>query len=443
MKYVKNAAGLHIAYWTLGDSQPDLIWVPNFTGNADVMWQWEPLARFLGEVASLGRLVQFDSAGTGGSDPIEPDALPTMEQWMDDVRCVMDAEDIERATLLSMDSGGPVATLFAATHPDRCAGLMLFDSFARLEQAPDYPIGNPQNEREAALDGWEAVWGTGKQVNLTVPELADDEEFRAWCAFLERASGPYRMRRPIFEMISRLDVRDVLPAVRVPTTVVHRTGDRFIRIAHGRYLAEHIPGARFVEVPGTSHYPFFGDTEPILREIREFVTGSRESPDADDERILATVLFTDIVDSTKRAVEIGDRRWREVLDRHDAIVRDSLQRFRGREIKSTGDGFLATFDGPARAVRCARAIRDVARSAGIDIRAGLHTGEIEIRGEDVGGLSVHVGARVSALAGGGEVFVSQTVKDLTIGSGLTFDERGAHELKGVPGEWRVYSVVDE
>lgn len=440
IKYVKNAAGLNVAYWTFGEGPPDILWVPNFTGNCDVLWMHEPLARYLRKLSSIGRLTAFDSSGTGGSDPIEPDKLPTIEQWMDDVRAVMDAEKIDRATLFAFDSGGPVVTTFAATHPDRCASLILVNSYARLQRADDYPPGVPEELNSQAIDFWLSIWGTGSQLAITAPSLADDESWREWFAMLERLSGPPMMRRPVFEMISSIDVRDVLPTVHVPTLVIHRTGDRWIRVGHGRYLAEHIADAQYIELQGDDHYPFIGDTESILREVRAFVGGARE--EFVEDRVLATVLFTDIVDSTKHAARLGDQRWRDLLDRHDDAVRDALGLFRGREVKTTGDGFLATFDGPARAVRCARKVKDTAHSMGIEIRAGLHCGEMEMRRDDVGGLAVHVGARVAALAGAGEVLVSQTVKDLTIGSGLSFVDRGVQSLKGIPGEWRIYALDD-
>jgi class 3 adenylate cyclase len=440
IKYVENAAGLNVAYWTHGEGPPEILWVPNFTGNCDVLWMHEPMARYLRKLSSIGRLTSFDSSGTGGSDPIEPDKLPTMEQWMDDVRAVMDAEKIDRATMFAFDSGGPVVMTFAATHPDRVAGLILVNSFARLQRADDYPQGYPPELNAQAVDFWLSIWGTGSQLAITAPSLAGDESWQEWFAMLERMSGPPLMRRPVFEMISSIDVRDVLPALHVPTLVLHRAGDRWIRVAHGRYLAENIPDAKYMEMEGEDHYPFIGDTESILREVRAFVAGARE--EWVEDRVLATVLFTDMVDSTKHAARLGDRQWRVLLDRHDEAFRDVLAQFRGREVKTTGDGFLATFDGPARAVRCARKVRDAALSLGIEVRAGLHCGEMEVRGDDVGGLAVHVGARVAAMADAGEVLVSQTVKDLTIGSGLTFVDRGLTTLKGIPGEWRIYAVAD-
>lgn len=439
-KYAINRAGLNLSYCTLGDGPNTILWVPNFVGRVDVLWLNPSMNRFLGRLATVGRLVAFDMAGMGGSDPIAPDELPTMEQWMDDVRVILDAESIERVTLICMDSAAAPGALFAATHPDRVSGMVLFGSFARLERDDDYPLGIPRELRERAVDGWMRVWGTGKQLTITSPSLANDEITREWSAFIERASGPRRLWRPIFEMIAQIDIRDVLPAIRVPTLVMHRTDDHWVNVELGRWLAQHIPGARFAELPGDDHYPFFGDSEAVLREIRAFVSGEHDVAGAED-RALATLLFTDIVDSTARAADLGDSQWRVLLDRHDDGVRAALGRFRGREVKTMGDGFLATFDGPARAVRCALEITDLARAIGLQVRAGLHTGEIEIRGEDVAGIAVALAARVAASAGPGEVLTSQTVKDLTIGSGLAFDDRGAYALKGLPGEWRLYAVT--
>lgn len=438
IKYAKNLAGRNVAYWTFGEGPPDILWMSNFSGVNDGTWMWEPTARFLRGMSSIARTTHFDCSGTGGSDPIEGNRIPTLEDWMDEARIVMDAEGIERATLVGVDSGGPASIVFAATHPDRCAGLFLFNTFATLTRDDEYPFGYPAELRDKAIAMWLNQWGTGGQLALTAPSVADDEDMRDWMGFLERMSGPVSMRRPIFEMIAGLDVRPILPTLQVPTLVVHRTRDRWLLPEHGKYLAENIPGARYVEHPGIDHYPFFGDVDAVLAELGEFVTGVRADRH-DEERVLATVLFTDIVDSTRLAAEAGDRTWRLTLDRHDNAVRDAIKRFRGREIKTMGDGFLATFDGPARAVRCAHAIRTAAGSLGLQIRAGLHCGEVELRGEDVGGISVHVGSRVAELADPGEVLVSQTVKDLTIGSDLVFQDRGIHELKGVPGDWRVYA----
>jgi len=437
--YVQNASGLNVSYLTLGRGSQDIVWMPNFTGRMDAAWLNPILQRFLRRLASIGRLLSFDTSGTGGSDPIPPDQLPTMEQWMDDIRAVMDAEGSERATLFAMDSAGALAMVFAATHPDRVQRLVLANSYARLASDHDYPLGFPLEAQRAGVEWWLKRWGTGTQLELTAPSIAGDESYRDWMGFVERSSAPRRMWRAIFEMIGSIDVRHVLPAIRVPTLVIHRAGDRWIPAALGRFVADSIAGARFVEVPGEDHYPWLGDTEPIFAEVRPFVTGPNVLA-FDEDRALATLLFTDIVGSTARAAEIGDARWRDLLDRHDDGVRIALDRFRGREIKTTGDGFLASFDGPARAVRCALAIAAFARDLGIEVRAGLHTGEVELRGDDIAGLSVALASRVAALAGPGQVLTSQTVKDLTIGSGLGFDDRGMHTLKGVPGEWRVFEA---
>lgn len=440
MKFARNRSGLHIAYTTLGEGPPHLVWVPNFTSHVDAWWLLKPATRFVESMVRIGGLLQFDQPGTGASDPVPPDALPTMEQWMDDVRVVMDAEGIERATLIAEDAAGPVALLFGSSHPERVEGLVLMNSYARMERAPDYPWGFPPEIRERATDHWAAMWGTGEQLRITAPRYAHDAELRRSYALVERLSAAPSMARALFDMIPSVDVRDVLPAVRVPTLIIHRTDDPWIRVEHGRYLAEHIKGARYVELPGDAHYGYIlGDTDEVVGRIAEFVTGAPREAD-DTERILATLLFTDIVDSTPRAVQLGDKAWRSLLDQHDATIRELVERYRGRPIKSTGDGFLATFDGPARAVRCAAAIREATRGLGVQIRAGLHTGEIELRGEDIGGVAVHVASRVAGRAGAEDVLVSQTVKDLTIGSGIDYDERGEHDLKGVPGPWRLYTA---
>jgi class 3 adenylate cyclase len=440
VKFAKNTAGLNIAYTILGEKPPDLVWVPNFTSHVDGWWLVKPATSFIASMVGFGRLLQFDQPGTGASDPVPPDALPTMEQWMDDVRVVMDAEQVGRATLIAEDSGGPVALLFGAMHPDRVQGLVLVNSYARMERAPDYPWGFPPEIRNQAVARWSKMWGTGEQLRITAPRYADDPEMRRFFGLYERLAAAPSMARALFGMISQIDVRDVLPAVRVPTLVLHRRHDPWIHVEHGRYLAEHIPGARFIELAGDAHYAYaFGDTGEIVNHIAEFVTGVPRAAH-DTERILTTLLFTDIVDSTQRAVELGDKAWQALLSQHDTAARDLVALYRGRVIKSTGDGLLATFDGPARAVRAAGAIRDATHRLGLIIRAGLHTGEVELRGEDVAGVAVHVAARVEAAAGGGDVLVSQTVKDLTIGSGIAYAERGEHALKGVPGTWRLYDA---
>lgn len=357
---------------------------------------------------------------------------------MDDVRAVMDTVDCERAALLGVSEGGPMNILFAATYPERTSALVLLNTFARPYRGADYPLGTPLENLEPFLDSVAAHWGEGVSLWGLAPSVAGDARMRASWGRYERMSASPGAAAALLRMVAGVDVRHILPAIQVPTLVLHRTGDKFVPPDQGRYLAAHIPGARHVEVPGSDHLYCAGDADAVLDEIEEFLTGQRAHRET--ERVLATVLFTDIVESTRQAAELGDRRWRDVLDSHEALARRQLDRFRGRAVKMTGDGMLAAFDGPARGIRCAGAIVQGARQLGIDVRAGLHTGECEVRAEDLGGIAVHIGARVAALAARGEVLASSTVKDLVAGSGLTFADRGSHTLKGVPGEWRVYAV---
>jgi class 3 adenylate cyclase len=436
-RYARSKDG-HVAYQIVGDGPRDLVFIPSWTSNVEAMWEEPSLARFLRCLARFSRLLCFDKRGTGVSDPVPLAALPTLEQWMDDVRTVMDAASSERAALLGHGEGGQMAMLFAATHPERTAALILGDTSARLVRDVDYPWGVPSDWVPRFLHLTEDFWGSGSTVDLVAPSAAHDERFRRWYARFERlAIGP-RAAVAMSAFTLERDLRGVLPTIRVPTLVLHRAGDRFIRVGHGRYLAEHIPGAKYVELSGKDHLFYVGDTEAVVGEIEEFLTGARPVPEID--RVLSTVLFTDIVGSTERAARLGDRAWRALLDTHHDIVRRELERHRGREVKTVGDGFLATFDGPARAIRCACAIRDGVRSLGIEIRAGLHSGECELMKDDVGGIAVHIGARVVASASPGEVLVSGTVKDLVAGSGLRFVDRGVHNLHGVPGAWRLFAV---
>lgn len=358
---------------------------------------------------------------------------------MDDVRAVMDAAGSKRAALFGISEGGPMCITFAAAYPDRTSAVVLYGTFARLTGAPDYPIGSPPEALEQFTDRMADGWGTGVSVRAFAPSLAGDEAFRRSWGRLERLSVSPAGIRTLLRIIQATDVRHVLRVVRVPTLVLHRDGDRVVPIALGRYIAEGIPGARFIALLGADHAPSVGDMDALIGEVEEFVTGVRHAPETD--RILATVMFTDIARSTERAAEVGDRRWRELLDAYQAMVRRELGRFRGREIDTAGDGFLASFDGPARAIRCALAAVEGARRLGLEIRAGLHTGECELMGDKLGGIAVHVGARVMASAAPGEVLVSSTVKDLVAGAGIAFESRGAHTLKGVPGEWGLYRVT--
>ena len=404
----------------------------------ELVWEYEPLARMLEGLGSFARVINFDRRGSGLSDPV-PEA-PTLEQRMEDVRAVMDAAGSERAALIGISEGASMSILMAATHPERVRALVCCGGMARSTPDDDYPLGTP---KEALVEaGAELVaphWGTGAMIEVAAPSHADDPAARAMFARLERSSASPGMLGQLALMFFDIDVRDVVPTVQVPALILHRAHDRLVNIRHGRWLADHMPNARFVELPGDDHAIWYEEPELILGEVQEFLTGTRDAPEP--ERVLATVLFTDIVDSTRTASELGDQRWREVLESHDRAVGDALGQFGGRRIKSTGDGFLATFDGPARAIRCARAIVDSAPDQGIRVRAGVHTGECEVMGQDIGGIGVHIAARVSALAGPDEVLVSRTVKDLVAGSGLEFTDRGEHELKGVPDSWRLFAAA--
>ena len=425
-----------IAYRVTGEGTLDVVLVPGAFTHLEHM-QLEPRAvRFSQRLASFARLITFDKRGTGLSDRAV--AIPTLEQRMDDVRAVMDAVGSERAALIGVSEGGPMSMLFAATYPERTIALVLYGTFARGSWAEDYPWARRDEEREAYLTAMRNAWGTGMSIERYVPSLAGDSAFRQWWAALERTAVSPGAAVALARMNAEIDARHVLDAIRVPTLVVHRTGDRVARVEHGRYIAERVPGAKYVELPGEDHVPIAGDMDRMLDEIEEFLTGVRPVPERD--RVLATVMFTDIVGSTERAVALGDHAWRALLDNHDQLVRDRINRFRGRCVKTTGDGVLATFDGPGRAVRCAQAIRDDVHAIGISVRAGLHSGEVELRGDDVGGIAVHIGARVAAIAQPGQVLVSSTVKDLVAGSGLSFSEAGDHTLKGVPGTWRLFAV---
>ena len=436
-RYARSEEG-HVGYQIVGDSPLDLVFIPSWVSNVDAMWEEPSLARFLRRLATFSRLLCFDKRGTGVSDPVPLAALPTLEEWMDDVRTVMDAAGSKRAALLGQREGGQMAMLFAATYPERTSALILVDTSARAIRDVDYPWGLPPDRVPRLLQRVEDDWGTGLNLDIIAPSVAHDERFRRWYARYERlAMGP-RAATTTYAAYLERDLRGVLRSIRVPTLVLHRVGDRHIRLGHGRYLAEHIPGAKCVELPGEDHLFHVGVTEAMLGEIEEFLTGVRPLPESD--RVLATVLFTDIVTSTERSAQVGDRRWKDLLDQHDSLIRPELERHRGRLVKNTGDGILATFDGPARAIRCAQAIAASMKSLGIEVRAGLHTGEVELRGDDVTGIGVNIAARVMDAAGPGEVVVSSTVKDLVAGSGLRFADRSTHDLRGVPGEWRLFAV---
>lgn len=434
-----RSGDLRIAYAVFGEGPVDFVFVPGFVSHLEAWWEAGPAARFFGRIASFSRLIMFDKRGTGLSDPFV--GVPTLEERIDDVRAVMEAVDSESAFVCGLSEGGPMSVLFSATYPDRTRGLVLIGATARVVEAPDYPIGHPPDLLEGILEEIDDSWGQGALMDIFIPSLVDNDYARSLWARFQRMGGSPGTARAMMQALGEIDVRHILPNIQVPTLVIHRTDERVIPASHAHYLVEHIPDARLLEVPGVDHFPWLGDADPILEAIEEFTTGSRHH--VDEDRVLATVLFTDIVDSTRQAAATGDRRWREVLDAHDAIGAREVERFRGRRVKTTGDGMLATFDGPARGVRCAQAVRDRVAEVGVQIRAGLHVGEVELRGEDVGGLAVHIGARVAALAGPGEIVVSRTVRDLVAGSGLRFAERGEHELKGVPDRWPLYAVASD
>ncbi|MGH2795170.1 MAG: adenylate/guanylate cyclase domain-containing protein, partial [Actinomycetota bacterium] len=400
-------------------------------------WEWLEIAGFLERLASFSRLIIFDKRGTGLSDPVPVSTPATIEQRMDDVRAVMDAAGSERAALLGLSEGGPMSMVFAATYPERTTALILTGTFARATSAPDYDIGVPREFVEPAIDEIIDSWGEGLILQLAAPSM-DTPANRKELGRYERSAASPGMVRALMRLNLDIDVRPILSTINVPTLVLHREGDRMTPVEMGRYLAEHIPGAKMVALSGVDHVPWAGDVDRFVDEIQEFLTGSRV--EARPDRVLATVMFNDIVSSTERAAEMGDRAWKKVLDRFYETAGRQVERFGGRLVQTTGDGVLATFDGPARGVRSATAIREAVRPLGIEIRAGLHTGECELRGSNIGGIAVHIGARVSAKAGAGEVLVSRTVRDLVVGSGLEFGDRGEHELKGVPGTWQLFSV---
>jgi class 3 adenylate cyclase len=436
-RYVKRRDG-HVAYQIFGDGPLDLVFIPGWVSNVEVMWEEPLLARFLDRLSTFSRVLCFDKRGSGVSDPVPLAALPSLEQWMDDVRTVMDAAGLARAAMLSSGEGGQMAMLFAATYPERVSALVLVATSARYLRDVDYPWGLPADRVPRLLERIEDTWGTVGALEVLAPSIARDERLGRWFARYERLGMGPRAAATMFAAYLERDLRGILSFIRVPTLVLHRAEDRYFRVGHGRYLAEHIPDGKYVELPGEDNLMVVGDVDTILGEIEEFLTGVRPVPEID--RVLATVLFTDIVTSTARSAQVGDRRWKELLDQHDTLIRPELERHRGRLVKNTGDGIMATFDGPARAIRCAQAIATTVKSLGIEVRAGLHTGEVELRGEDVTGIGVNIAARVMDAAGPGEVVVSSTVKDLVAGSGLRFSDRGDHDLRGVPGEWRLFAV---
>ena len=436
--YAKSG-DVHIAYQVIGKGPIDLVFVPGFVSHVEASWQSTTRAKFFNRLASFSRLILFDKRGTGLSD--RSSQLFSLEQRMDDVRAVMDAAGSQRAAIFGISEGGPMSILFAATYPERTSALIMYGAYAKRAWAEDYPFGWRDEDWVAFFDNVENHWGTtrGLDLNIWAPSVAHDEHVWEDVAKYMRSAASPGAVRAVMQMNREIDVRHVLPSIRVPTLITHRIGDRNISIQQARYMAERIPGARLVELPGDDHMAWFGDIDDILSEVEEFLTGVRPKPEAD--RVLATILFTDIAGATERAAEMGDQKWSHLLARHHELIRGELNRFRGREIDTAGDGFFATFDGPARAIICAKAIQSELTKLGLTVRIGLHTGECEVMDEKVSGIAVHIGARVVNYAAPGEILVTSTVKDLVAGSGLSFADRGEYELKGVPGKWRLFESV--
>ena len=443
-----QSGDLNIAYQVIGEGPIDLVFIPSWFSHIELYWQNPYVEKILEHLASFSRVITFDQRGTGMSDPVPLTALPTLEERIDDIRAVMDAAGSERAAIFGGTYSGPLACFFAASHPDRTSALILYNAMARLLYADDYRHGLARDDLEDYLEETGKGWGRPESMRRNTftraPEARRrlprfDPQLQDFFTLYQRMSispgAAVAMQRMNFET----DVRDVLPVIGVPTLVVHMRDNPNVVVEHGRYLAGHIPGAAYVELDGSNPLWWHDGTEHVYDEVEEFLTGARQPTEPD--RILATVLFTDVVSSTERLASLGDRRWRDVVELHDSASRRQVERYRGRIVRTTGDGMLATFDGPARAIHCAVAVRDAVRNIGLEMRAGLHTGEIELMKDDLSGIAVHIGARVSAMARPGEVLVSRTVKDLVAGSGLTFEDRGPQTLKGVPDQWEVYAVV--
>lgn len=431
---------VNIAYQVVGDGPRDLVYIPGWVSNVEVMWEDRAMAGFLNRLASFTRLITFDKRGTGMSDRVAPDQLPSLEVRMDDLRAVMDQVGSTKATLLGHSEGGNMSILFAATYPDRVDRLILVGSYAKRVWSDDYPWAPTPEERQANIKETEEHWGDAESIIVYMASsLADDEAFKQWISKYARLGASPKDAATLLRMNTEIDTRSILPSISVPTLCIYKTGDLDVNIEEGRWMASRIPDSKFVEIQGGDHWLAAGGGEEVLDAVEEFVTGQLMERPA--TRVLTTVLFTDIVGSTELASTMGDEAWKELLNRHNEIVRTMIRQFRGREVSTAGDGFLATFDGPARAVNAARAISDSVAALGFQIRAGVHTGEVELVGEDVAGISVHIGARIAGLGEPGDILVSRTVKDLVAGSGLTFEERGSYELKGVPETWQVFAAT--
>jgi pimeloyl-ACP methyl ester carboxylesterase len=434
-RYAANGT-VNIAYQLVGEGPRDLVFVPGFVSNVEVAWEEPHFARFLERLASFSRLILFDKRGTGLSDRVAD--MPSLEVRMDDVRTVMKAVGSERAALFGISEGASMCVLFAATYPERTEAVIMAGGYARRAWAPDHPWGKTEEQYQSWIDTIQREWGGPIDIEARAKSLHHDPSFRQWWGrYLRMGASPADAAR-IVRLTAEVDVRHVLPTIQIPALILHAVGDPTVDVRYSRYMAERIPGAKYIELPSADHLPWHAESDIVVDEVAEFLTGVR--PLHEPDRVLATVLFTDIVGATAKAASLGDRRWRELLNSHHAAVRRNLVRFRGREIDTAGDGFFAAFDGPARAVQCACAVVDAVQPLGLEIRAGLHTGECELMGAKMGGIAVHIGARIAALAGAGEALVSSTVKDLVAGSGLRFADRGVKLLKGVPGEWHIFAV---
>jgi class 3 adenylate cyclase len=431
-----RAGDVHVAFQVFGEGPLDLVVVPGWVSHVEVIWEEPQAAAFLRRLADFARVIMFDKRGTGMSDPLFH--APALDERLEDVTAVMDAAGCERAALLGYSEGGPLALMFAATYPARTTAVMPYGSYARIMRADDYPEGMTEKIAEMFFEGVKRAGDTGELYDVVVPSRSGDLQFRDWFARITRLSASPQMLVHYFKANMSIDVRSLLGSVRAPALVLHRVGDNLVRVGHGRYLAAHIPGARYVELDGGDHWPWFGDADSVVEEIEEFLTGMRHAPSTD--RTLATVLFTDIVDSTGHVKRVGDTAWRRTLDAHDDVVRRQVERFRGRIAKQTGDGVLATFDGPARATQCAVSLLDATRAIGLEVRAAIHVGECETRGDDVAGVAVHLCARILDKARAGEVLTSATVRDLVTGSGFRFEDRGRHVLKGFDEPFHLYAV---
>lgn len=431
-----QSGGLSIAYQVVGDGPLDIVYVPGWVSNLDHAWEFPRLVHVFERLSVFARLILFDKRGTGLSD--RNVGFPTLEQRMQDVQAVMDAVGSRRAVLMGTSEGGNMSMLFAATYPERTVALVLNGSFAKGLWAPDYPRAKTAEQVEEELASIARDWGGAFDLSNAAPSLVHDRQARDWLAGYLRNSASPQDAIALWRWNTEIDVRSILSAIHVPTLVLHRTGDRWVNVEEGRFVADRIPGAKWVELPGDDHVIWAGDADRALDEIEEFLTGMRPEPVS--ERVLLTVLFTDIIGSTSMAAELGDRRWRDVLRRHDDLVRTELRRFGGVEVNTTGDGFLASFQGPTKAIQCAGAIRTSASGLGLDIRAALHTGECERRGHDLSGIAVHLASRLLGYAGIGDIVVSRTVKDLVVGAGITFEERAAAQLRDVPGQWQIYTA---